>query len=154
MEMPKPGAEHEKLKAMVGTFIADERLHPSPWDPDGGTAKGQLIARLGLDGFFVISDYSEDRGEGPSFRGHGVYGWDAEQQRYTMHWFDSTGGDPGAPVLGTWEGDRLTFERSEPERGWHRYAYVFNPEGYRFTISMSKDGKDWKPWMEADFKRV
>jgi len=33
MQMPPPTAEHNRLKALAGSWTAEETLHPSPWDP-------------------------------------------------------------------------------------------------------------------------
>ena len=64
---------------------------------------------MGLDGFFLISDYTETRGGRVSYRGHGVYGWDPQDQCYTMHWFDGMGSIPKAWAKGKWEGNVLMF---------------------------------------------
>jgi len=54
-----------------------------------------------------------------------------------MHWFDSMGSGTPAPVPGTREGSRLTFEGSHP-MGHSRYIYVFEAENrYAFTIENS-----------------
>jgi hypothetical protein len=154
MDMPKPGAEHKRLEVLVGSWVGEERIYPSPWEPKMSSAQGKVTARFDLDGFVVVTDYIEERGGKVSYRGHGVYGWDAKKQHYTMHWFDSMGGSPSAPGVGTWEGQRLTFQAYDPERGFHRYSYEFGDKRYRFVITHSKDGKDWQPMMEAAFMRV
>ena len=41
MEMPTPGAAHFKLERLVGLWMGEERVHPSPWDPKGGDAVGR-----------------------------------------------------------------------------------------------------------------
>lgn len=86
---------------------------------------------MGLDGFFLLTDYEEERGGQVAFRGHGVYGWDQREQCYTMHWFDSMG--DGAPTLarGQWEG----------------------ADRYQFRLEHSSDGKEWRPMMEGTYTR-
>jgi len=153
-EMPRPGAEHRALiERMVGSWDAEERMLPSPWDPVGGTAEARIEAREGLDGFHVITDYVQRRNGGESFRGHGVYGWDASRERYTMYWFDSMGSDPGGPVLGTLEGDVLTFARDTP-RGKSRYVYTFAGDRYDFRIEASSDGETWTTFMDSTYRRA
>ena len=96
MEMPKPTGHHAKLQAMVGEWVGEETMHPSPWSPQAGNATSRTTARLEMDGFFVVSDYVQERDGQVTYRGHGVMGWDSNQKHYTMYWFDSIGCDPGA----------------------------------------------------------
>jgi hypothetical protein len=153
MEMPKLLDEHRRLKALAGNWAGEEKIYPSPWDPKGGTATSRFQARADLDGFFLIADYVQERGGQAGYRGHGVYGYDPQQKRYTMHWFDSMGSATTAPVLGTWEGSRLTFEGSHP-MGHSRYIYVFEGENrYAFTIENSQDGRSWTTFIEGRFTR-
>jgi len=153
MEMPKPNQNHAKLKALAGTWHGEEKMHPSPWDPNGGTATGVIEAHLDLDGMFLVSNYRQERDNRITYRGHGVYGWNDEQQVYTMYWFDSMGSDPGGPARGKWEGDSLIFEMKGGQ-GHSRYAYKFNGDGkYEFSISTSRDEKTWDPWLESTWTR-
>lgn len=155
MPMPTLTPQHRRLvQAMQGDWSGDELLHPSPWDPVGGRAFGRLQARAVLDGFFVTSDYVEERDGRVIYRGHGVYGWDDERQRYTMYWFDNAGSGPAAPALGTWDGDVLAFAQVSPQ-GHGRYVYTFEAEGrYRFRIDGSQDGAHWTAFMEARYMRA
>lgn len=153
MEMPKPTPHHERLRALVGSWKGDEKMLPSPWDPQGGTAQAFMEARFDLDGMFVIGDYRQERGGKVTYRGHGVFGWDSLQSSYTMYWFDSMGTDPGGPARGKWEGDTLLFVMQSP-MGHSRYEYRFQKDGrYTFAISMSEDGKSWKPWLDSTWGR-
>ena len=61
MEMPKPQPEHGKLSFLTGKWVGDEKILPSPWDPQGGPASSKVEARTDLDGFNVIMDYVETR---------------------------------------------------------------------------------------------
>jgi hypothetical protein len=153
MVMPLPTEQHERLAQLAGTWSGEETLHPSPWDRSGGQAHGTIEARMACDGFFLIADYVERREGRVTLRGHGVYGWDPRIDRYTMHWFDSLGDDPGPPALGTWEGDRLVFEREDPD-GHTRYVYQLGDRQYSFRIEFSPDGELWKLFMHATYLRM
>ncbi len=153
-EMPRPAPEQARLDAMTGTWTAEEKMYPSPWDPKGGTATGRIVARTALGGFFVISDYTQSRGEQVTYEGHGVYRWNPQERCYEMLWFDNTGACGTAVVKGQFEGNRLTFQQAGP-MGHSRYIYDFDEPGrYRFRLEMSEDGKAWAAFMEGAYKRV
>jgi hypothetical protein len=47
-QMPVPGPPHKRLALLAGEWAGEEVLHPSPWDPEGGTALGRYT--FGVDG--------------------------------------------------------------------------------------------------------
>jgi hypothetical protein len=153
-EMPRPTIEHERLAALAGVWIGQERLLPSPFDAVGGKAIGRFTARLALDGFYLIADYEQERDGQVNFRGHGVYGWDQRGRCYTMHWFDSIGIEHDAPGLGSWEGDTLTLVHETRHTGSSRYTYVVAPSTYHLRLEHSPDGKDWTTILEGRYERV
>lgn len=152
MEMPKPGPDHQKLYVFAGEWAGEERTMPSPMGP-GGTASGTMRARVDIDGLFVISDYAQERGGVTTYRGHGVYGFDAATGEYTWYWVDSMG-MPSVPSRGRWVGDALTFESSHPS-GKGRYIYRWEgSDKHHFRIENSFDGgATWLPFMEATYTR-
>lgn len=153
MDMPKPLDEHKKLAALAGSWSGEETLFPSPWDPKGGKGTGRIEARLACDGFFLVTDYVEERGGQAVYRGHGVYGWDPGEKCYTMYWVDSIGSPSSVCKQGRWNGNTLVFEQMSP-MGRHRYTYTFEGEGrYTFLIENSQDGKQWAPFMEGKYRR-
>jgi hypothetical protein len=108
----------------------------------------------GLGRFFLVEDYVQERAGGMTYRAHGVFGWDAPSGRYMMHWFDSMGMDPGVPAPGTWEGDTLRFQHQK-HMGHIRYTYRFlDPQHYTFRLDMSRDGKEWAPFIDGTFTRT
>lgn len=154
MEMPKPAAEHARLAQFAGEWNGEEVMQPSPWDPKGGTAKSRLSARMALNGFYLISDYEQQRGGEVNFRGHGVYGWDPRGRCYTMHWFDSSGIEHGAPSLGTWEGNVLILQHETTHMGFSRYVYEVVGDGqYTMKLQISQDGKTWTTFLEGTYTR-
>ena len=153
MEMPKAGEEHRRLHALVGEWVGDETLSPSPWGP-GGKAVGRSSCRLDLDGFWVVQDYVEEKDGQVTFRGHGLFGWDAQAKEYCWYWVDSMGFVPASPSRGQWEGDTLTFRSSSP-RGQSRYTYRFAADGsYQMRIENSFDGgQTFATFMEGTYRR-
>ena len=153
MDMPKPQEEHRRLQALAGSWIGEEKLYPSPWDPKGGTATAKVEARIDLDGYALITNYLEERDGSVTYRGHGVQSYDRNQKCYVMYWFDSIGEPPTEPAKGRWEGNRLVYSHKTP-MGHSRYTYDFKGEGrYGFMIENSPDGNQWAPFMEAVYTR-
>ena len=154
MQMPPPTAEHNWLQALAGTWTAEETMHPSPWDPKGGTAAGKVTSRMDLDGFWLLTDYTQARGGQITYRGHGVFGWDPAAHCYLMYWFDSMGSVVMSPARGRLDGKRLVFAQESP-MGHSRYTYDVQADGrYHFSIEHSRDGKAWTSFMEGTYRRA
>jgi len=149
--MPKPTGNHRRLASFVGAWTGTETCHPSPWDPRGGAAKGSFTYSMALDGFYLVSDYRQERDGLPDFLGHGVYGFDAAAGRYTMDWFDSMGGRVRAE--GRWEGDALIFESRNPTT-CARYVHGFEGGEYVFRLDLAPDGAAWRPMLEGRYRRA
>jgi hypothetical protein len=154
MEMPKPAPEHKKLHVLAGTWIGEETLEPSPWGP-GGKAEGKSVCRIDLDGFHVVQDYAETKDGKPTFKGHGVFGYDTTTKEFVWYWFDSMGFVPEGPARGKWEGDTLLLERDSP-RGRSRYTYKFaSNTKYNLTIENSFDGgKTFQVFMRGEYLKA
>jgi hypothetical protein len=153
MEMPKPTSEHLRLKQLEGRWEGEETMHPSQWDPQGGTAIGRTQGRLALNGFALISDYEQEREGVITFAGHGVWTVDAKTQRYVLHWFDSLGSPPEV-FTGSFEGQRLTVAHGGP--GMHaRLTYdLAESQRLRSKMEMSPDGVTWKTLFEGRYERM
>ena len=152
MQMPPPAAEHTKLKALQGSWTAEEMLDPSPWDPKGGAATAVVESRLDLDGFWLLTDYVQTRDGKVSYRGHGAFTWDQQNNQYLMFWFDSMGMIARSPAKGRWDGNRLVFHQDGP-MGQSRYTYEIQEGKYRFQIEHSQDGKSWSRFMDGAYTR-
>jgi hypothetical protein len=152
-DLPTPNEHHKKLERFVGTWEGDEILYPSPWSPVERGAFGRCELRMGLGGFFLISDYSEEVEGVVSYSGHGVYGYDAEAEKYTMHWFDSMGGGYQKPALGGFEGNALRFQNVTPQ-GHARYSHARDGDEYHLRIEVSDDGEAWTLFMSGVYTRA
>lgn len=151
-EMPQPPEEMKRLHVLAGSWSGKEMMHPSPWD-QGGPTKAKIEARVECDGSCVVQDYAQTREGKVTYRGHGVFGYDARERRYLMHWTDSMGGVPAQAVPGRWEGDMLTFAHHGP-MGHFRYIYRFaGADKFDMLIENSQDGMQWAPFIEASYKR-
>jgi Protein of unknown function (DUF1579) len=151
MDMPKPGAAHARLHALVGQWGGEERLHPAPWDLAGGAATAFINNRLALDGFSVIQEYEQYRDGRPTFSGHGVFWWDEDAHQYVMTWFDSMSGTP-ADFRGGFDGNVLQLVNQRSQGGFSRCTFDHGMPGeYVFTLEVSNDGVSWAPSMEGAY---
>ena len=153
MEMPRPTEHHQRLELLVGRSQGTETMHPSQWDPQGGTATGRNDSRLALGGFALITDYEQERDGVITFQGHGVMTYDAKQQHYVLHWFDGIGSPPEV-FTGNFDGDVLSLAHGGP--GMHaRLLYDFSRSGIMGSrMDMSQDGADWATFFECDYARA
>ena len=150
MEMPLPTDAHRKLQKLVGSWTGEERMRPSPWDPAGGIAIGRVRNVSALDGFAVVQDYEQERGGRVTFRGHGIFWWDASSSAYVLHWFDSMGQAPNE-FRGTFDAGVLSLV-SYGVQGNARAVWDFRqPGGYLYRLEMSPDGVVWQALMEASY---
>jgi hypothetical protein len=153
MEMPRPGAAHEKLKAFVGQWSGEEQIAPSPMDPTGGTAYAKVENRLALGGFVIVHDYTQERGGTVTFEGHAVLSFDAAKSEYVMDWWDSFGMGR-TEYRGKFEGRLLTLTATTP-MGRARATYDHAQDGaYDFKMEISVDGTTWLPFMEGEYRRL
>lgn len=153
MDMPKPSAGHLRLAKLAGSWVGEEIMHPSQWDPKGGVAIGRNNHKLSLGGFALLVDYEQERAGRITFTGHGVYTYDPKRDLYSLHWFDCMGSPPEL-FVGGFEGDVLTLAHGGP--GMHaRMTYDFAAgDTMKGKMEMSSDGTDWKVMFEAVYKRV
>lgn len=152
MEMPRPTEAHKKLEMMAGRWTGKETMHPSQWDPKGGTATGRNEYRLALGGFALLLDYEQERDGRVTFEGHGVMTYDTGQNCYVLHWFDSIGSPPEV-FTGNFEGDVLTLGHGGPMHARMTYDYS-RPGILSGRMDMSQDGREWKCMFECDYERV
>lgn len=150
MQMPKPGPGHSKLERLAGFWEGEETMHPSQWDPKGGTAIGRSTNRLALGGFALIHEYEQERDGAITFTGHGVMTFNPKEEQYALHWFDCMGSPPEI-FTGRFDGDVLRLSHGGP--GMHaRFTYDLGEAGRMKTrMEMSADGTDWKTLFEGRY---
>jgi hypothetical protein len=151
--MSRPASEHQSLSMLAGNWLGKEHIHPSPFDPIGGPATGHVHNRAALNGFAIIHDYEQKRNGDVSFRGHGIFRWDASEQCYTLHWFDSLGLRP-VEYRGRLQGQILSLTAPQGQ-GFSRAVFDFSGEKcYRYRMEISPDGEQWFVFLEGEYQRT
>jgi len=153
MEMPKPTPGHQKLEKFSGSWRGEEKMHPSQWDPKGGTAVGIMNCRLDLGGFASICDYRQEREGKVTFTGHGVTVFNPKEDRYEMYWFDCMGSPPEV-FTGKFSGEEIVMAHGGP--GMHaRFTYGFPSPGQMTSVmEMSQDGREWRTLFEGRYTKT
>ncbi len=152
MEMPTPSDGHRKLERIAGQWEGEEKMYPSPYDPNGGTAIGRINSRTALNGFALINDYEQEREGKITFSGHGIFTYDQKADIYTLIWADCMGNLPET-FKGLFEGDVLDLAHGGP--GMHvRLTYdLSEPDVLATSMEMSEDGVAWNRFFDARLTR-
>lgn len=140
------------LARLAGTFLGTEHMHPSPWMPEGATARGLSRCRPALSGRAVVLDYEQTLDGRTTFEGHGIYTPGPEPGTVVLHWFDSHGSGPER-FEGAWQGDRLVLQ-SRNALGHARMTHDHSvPTELRSTMEMSPDGTTWSTLFDGHYQR-
>ena len=153
MEMPVLTEAHQKLKILAGDWVGEEKIYPSPFNSQGGTARARVHNALALEGFAVIQDYEQQRQAYVNFRGHGIFMWNRSLTCYSMYWFDSLGMPP-VEYRGSFENDILELSY-QTDQGHFRAVFDFSEaDRYIFRQEVSPNGEEWLPFLEGSYVRA
>ena len=148
-----PLAEHTRLAAFAGEWSGEEVVFPSRW-MEGGTATSRTVARMDLNGFYLIQDAIQMRDGKQSFATHGLFTWDRDDRTYKLFWYDSLGYTPPSPASGGWVGKTLTLVRGSL-RGNARHVYeIIDENSYSLKIQFSPDAEGWADVLTGVYRRI
>lgn len=155
---PKPGKQHEFLKQLEGTWVAEsEFMNPKPGDPPM-KGKSTDTCKLAVNGLFLIMDV-EGTMMGKPFLAHGIFGYDTHKSKFTGSWVDSM-----STAIWTSEGSlddsgkvlTCVMEGPDPMTGHpHKMKYVIEITGKdsrKMTFHMEHEGKEMQVGT-IDYKR-
>src|SRR3982074_3020260 len=121
--------------------------HPGP------RAARRVVARIDLNGFYLIQDAVQTRDGKESFATHGVFTYDREDRLYKLFWHDSLGYYPPSPASGGWSGKTLILVRGSL-RGSARHVYeVIDDNSYTMKIQFSPDAEGWADVLTRTYRR-
>jgi hypothetical protein len=148
-----PLPEHARLAAFAGEWNGEEVVFPSRWT-EGGTATSRVVARMDLNGFYLIQDSVQTRDGKQSFATHGIFTFDREDRTYKLFWYDSLGYTPPSPASGGWVGKTLTLVRGSL-RGNARHVYeIIDEDSYSLKIQFSPDAEGWADVLTGVYRRI
>ncbi len=149
MQMPKPGPQHEKLKAMEGEYECT-------MDMMGAKSPCKSTMKMGLGGFWLTEKFDGDFG-GMKFEGRGTMGYCPILKKYTMSWIDSMS-PSGMNMTGDFsDANTMTMTGDGPnhEGKMSKFKSVTvrkDADNADMTMYEIKDGKDEKMFSIA-YKR-
>ena len=150
---PTPLEEHRRLAVFAGEWSGEEMVYPSRWTA-GGPAVSHVVARMDLNGFYLIQDTRQTRDGKESFATHGVFTYDREDRTYKLFWHDSLGYYPPSPASGGWAAKSLILVRGSL-RGNARHVYeVVDDNTYNMKIQFSPDAEGWNDVLTGTYKRA
>lgn len=148
-----PLAEHARLAAFAGEWDGEEVVFPSRWTA-GGPASSRTVARMDLNGFYLIQDAVQIRDGKQSFATYGIFTWDRDDRTYKLFWYDSLGYTPPSPASGGWVGKTLTLVRGSL-RGNARHVYeIIDDNSYSLKIQFSPDAEGWADVLTGVYRRI
>lgn len=148
-----PLAEHARLAEFAGEWDGEEVVFPSRWTA-GGPATSRTVARMDLNGFYLIQDAVQIRDGKQSFATHGIFTWDRDDRTYKLFWYDSLGYTPPSPASGGWVGNTLTLVRGSL-RGNARHVYeIIDDNSYSLKIQFSPDAEGWADVLTGVYRRI
>ena len=148
-----PLPEHARLAAFAGEWDGEEVVFPSRWTA-GGPATSRTVARMDLNGFYLIQDSVQMRDGKQIFATHGLFTYDRDDRTYKLFWYDSLGYTPPSPASGGWVGQTLTLVRGSL-RGNARHVYeIIDDDSYSLKIQFSPDAEGWADVLTGVYRRI
>ncbi|MCK1718381.1 DUF1579 family protein [Bradyrhizobium sp. 141] len=148
-----PLPEHARLAAFAGEWDGEEVVFPSRWTA-GGPATSRTVARMDLNGFYLIQDSVQMRDGKQVFAAHGIFTFDRDDRTYKLFWYDSLGYTPPSPASGGWVGKTLTLVRGSL-RGNARHVYeIIDDNSYSLKIQFSPDAEGWADVLTGVYRRI
>jgi len=148
-----PLPEHARLAAFAGEWDGEEMVFPSRWTA-GGPATSRTVARMDLNGFYLIQDSVQMRDGKQIFATHGIFSYDRDDRTYKLFWYDSLGYTPPSPASGGWVGKTLTLVRGSL-RGNARHVYeIIDDNSYSLKIQFSPDAEGWADVLTGVYRRI
>jgi hypothetical protein len=154
IQPPKPGPEHKKLEAFLGTWTYEGEAKESVVGP-AGKISGTDVYEMLPGGFFLQHHWDEKNPLG-NVKGTEIWGYDPIRKTYTYNFFSSLGemGSGTFKIKGdtwTFAGTGVTYDGKRARgRGTVTFA---GPTSFNIKGEASSDGKTWTPSFEGKWTK-
>jgi hypothetical protein len=149
-EMPKPGPEHERLRAFAGNWTFEGEVKPGPMGPGGkltGTDRIQW-----LPGNFFLERRYDGKGPMGEMRGLEIMGYDSAKKVYTYNSFDSMGNTASGTMTvsgNTWSASGRANMGGKTLQDRCKLTFGAGASTLAIACEISADGKSWTPTFEG-----
>jgi hypothetical protein len=157
-ELAKPGAAHQLLAGLAGTWKTKTRTWMEPGKPHmefEGTSEQKMI----LDGHYLQQVFRGDM-MGTVFNGIGITGYDNHKQRYVSTWIDSmstgifffegSAGPDGKTIV-------QTALQDDPVKGpvkWRSVTKIIDADSHIFEMFITDKSDKEQKMMEITYTRT
>jgi len=154
---PKPGPEHRKMEAWLGSWIwtYENKGSPDPQAPPAGKCTLKEKDEM-LGGFFVIRQVDGECNGLPE-KVVSIMRWDASRKAYVLSEFNNHGAFEDFTIAQNGpEWSLVDVGTAGGQKYWHRCSWTFNPNGTRIAMKCvdSKDGKSWTVTGEGQWAKA
>lgn len=115
MKRPEPGPERARLSFLVGKFVTETYILPSPRMKEGAKGAGTSIIEWSLDSMFLSVNEQSTNAILGNYQGHGMLGYDPQEKKYVLSMFNNFGDHP--KYEGNFAGDTLVLATRVPLPG-------------------------------------
>ncbi len=150
---PKPGPEHKRLEAFVGTWTYEGQAKNNPFGP-AGKITGTDVFEM-LPGGFAVQHRWDERNPLGNVKGTEIWAYDPIKKVYTINYFSSLG-ETGSGTFtinaNTWTAatSGVTFEG---KMGYGRGTAALTPTSMTVKWDASSDGKSFTPSFEGKWTK-
>jgi len=152
----KPGPEHKKLEALVGTWNVEGDVKPN--NPFGPGGKYSGVERWEwLPGGFFLQMNREAKSPLGDMKAHFVMGYDPIAKKHTYSFFDNFGNSGSGTITITgnswlWVGSGYTGG-GKPAHERCTATFAVGASSYTLKCDGSSDGKTWSPEYEGRYTK-
>lgn len=153
--LPQPGPELDVFKSEVGTWDVKIKTWTGPGEPT--VTEGTETNRM-LGGFWMLTDFQGSM-MGMDFKGHGMYGYDAEKRQYIGTWVDSLSPNK-MEMIGRYDkdNDTMTYEGLAPgvdgKPAKHVLSTEYKDDGTRVMTMRMQAGEDMMKVFELTYAKA
>lgn len=149
-----PSPEIKSLDYFVGKWSFEGALKEGPWGPGGKVTRSDTC-RLMDGGFFLVIDSEGQMASAPR-KSLGVMGWNAVDNVFSYHSFDSNGtyeSGKGTKTGETWLWLGKT-KMGDKESKVKLTFKVTSPTSYELSEEISTDGTTYTPFLDGKATKV
>lgn len=155
-DMPKPGAEHQRLGYFVGNWTSEGEMKASEMGPGGKITSTDKCEWF--EGHYAVICHSQGNGPAGAMKSLGILSYNPNEKVYTYYGVDNMGMTMGTVPRGTLQGDTWTYTDESTMGGQTMKTRVIikelSPTAYTFVMDMQGPDGKWGRIMQSKYTKV